>query len=51
MILTGLDEESDSTNEEMPPLKPLEPQEVAAQQGEVWLCDRLNAAALSCPRR
>ena len=25
VILTGLDEESDSTNEEMPPLEPLEP--------------------------
>ena len=24
VILTGLDEESDSTNEEMPPLEPLE---------------------------
>ena len=38
MILTGLDEESDSTNEEMPPLEPLEPLEGAAQLGEVWLC-------------
>ena len=27
VILTGLDEESDSTNEEMPPLEPLEPLE------------------------
>jgi len=35
VILTGLDEESDSTNEEMPPLEPLEG---AAQLGEVWLC-------------
>ena len=38
VILTGLDEESDSTNEEMPPLEPLEPLEGAAQLGEVWLC-------------
>ena len=38
VILTGLDEESDSTNEEMPPLEPLEPREGAAQLGEVWLC-------------
>ena len=37
MILTGLDEESDSTNEEMPPLEPLEPLEGAAQLGVVWL--------------
>ena len=36
VILTGLDEESDSTNEEMPPLEPLEPLEGAAQLGEVW---------------
>ena len=35
VILTGLDEEGDSTNEEMPPLEPLEG---AAQLGEVWLC-------------
>ena len=35
VIVTGLDEESDSTNEEMPPLEPLEG---AAQLGEVWLC-------------
>ena len=35
VILTGLDEEGDSTNEEMPPL---EPPEGAAQLGEVWLC-------------
>ena len=38
VILTGLDEESDSTNEEMPPLEPLEPLEGAAQLGEGWLC-------------
>ena len=37
VILTGLDEESDSTNEEMPPLEPLEPLEGAAQLGVVWL--------------
>ena len=35
VILTGLDEEGDSTNKEMPPLEPLEG---AAQLGEVWLC-------------
>ena len=35
VILTGLDEEGDSTNKEMLPLEPLEG---AAQLGEVWLC-------------
>ena len=35
VILTGLDEEGDSTNKEMPPLEPLEG---AAQLGEVLLC-------------
>ena len=35
VILTGLDEEGDRTNEEMPPLEPLEG---AAQLGEVSLC-------------
>ena len=34
MILTGLDEEGDSTDDEMPPLEPLEG---AAQLGVVWL--------------
>ena len=34
VILTSLDEEGDSTDEEMPPLEPLEG---AAQLGEVWL--------------
>ena len=34
VILTGLDEEGDSTNKEMPPLEPLEG---AAQLGVVWL--------------
>ena len=38
MWLRVEDEESDSTNEEMPPLEPLEPLEGAAQLGEVWLC-------------
>ena len=42
MILTGLDEESDSTNEEMPPLEPLEPLEGAAQLGEVWLLSLIH---------
>ena len=36
MILTGLDEEGDSTDDEMP-LPPLEPLEGAAQLGVVWL--------------
>ena len=35
VILTGLDEEGDSTDDEMPPLEPLEGE---AQLGEVWLC-------------
>ena len=35
VILTGLDEKGDSTDDEMPPLEPLEG---AAQLGEVWLC-------------
>jgi hypothetical protein len=34
LILTGLDEEGDSTDDEMPPLEPLEG---AAQLGVVWL--------------
>ena len=34
VILTGLDEEGDSTDDEMPPLEPLEG---AAQLGVVWL--------------
>ena len=54
VILTGLDEESDSTNEEMPPLEPLEPLEGAAQLGVVWLrghgkdgCDPATSAKLA----
>ena len=33
-LMTGLDEEGDSTDDEMPPLEPLEG---AAQLGVVWL--------------
>ena len=48
-VIPSLDEGGDSTDDEMPPLEPLEG---AAQLGEVWLCGyRLNAAALSCPLR
>ena len=51
VILTGLDEESDSTNEEMPPLEPLEPLEGAAQLGEVWLCghEKTDVIPSPCP--
>ena len=45
MILTGLDEETDSTNEEIPPLEPLEPLEGAAQREarlDVGLLDRTS---------
>ena len=52
VILTGLDEEGDSTDDEMP-LPPLEPLEGAAQLGVVWLrghgkggCDPLVMPAL-----
>ena len=51
VILTGLDEEGDSTSEEMPPLEPLEG---AAQLGVVWLrghgkdgCDPATSAKLA----
>ena len=47
VILTGLDEESDSTNEEMPPLEPLEG---AAQLGEVWLCGHEKTDVIPSPR-
>ena len=50
VILTGLDEESDSTNEEMPPLEPLEPLEGAAQLGEVWLCGHEKTDVIPSPR-
>ena len=50
VILPGLDEEGDSTDDEMPPLEPLEG---AAQLGVVWLrghgkdgCDPLVMPAL-----
>ena len=50
VILTGLDEEGDSTDDEMPPLEPLEG---AAQLGVVWLrghgkdgCDPTTSAKL-----
>ena len=49
VILTGLDEEGDSTDDEMPPLEPLEG---AAQLGVVWLrghgkdgCDPTTSSA------
>ena len=58
VILTGLDEESDSTNEEMPPLELLEPLEGAAQLGVVWLrghgkggCDPTTSAKLALQLR
>ena len=51
VILTGLDEEGDSTDDEMPPLEPLEG---AAQLGVVWLrghgkdgCDPATSAKLA----
>ena len=44
--MTGLDEESDSTNEEMPPLEPLEPRVLNGELGEarldVGLLDRTS---------
>ena len=51
VILTGLDKESDSTNEEMPPLELLEPLEGAAQLGEVstWGCSTGHRYLSSCP--
>ena len=47
VLLTGLDEEGDSTNEEMPPLEPLEG---AAQLGEVWLCGHEKTDVIPSPR-
>jgi hypothetical protein len=51
VILTGLDEEGDSTDDEMPPLEPLGG---AAQLGVVWLrghgkdkCDPITSAKLA----
>ena len=55
VILTGLDEEGDSTDDEMPPLEPLEG---AAQLGVVWLrghgkdgCDPTTSAKLALQLR
>ena len=55
VILTGLDEEGDSTDDEMPPLEPLEG---AAQLGVVWLrghgkdgCDTTTSAKLALQLR
>ena len=55
LILTGLDEEGDSTDDEMPPLEPLEG---AAQLGVVWLrghgkdgCDPTTSAKLALQLR
>ena len=55
VILTGLDEEGDSTDDEMPPLEPLEG---AAQLGVVWLrghgkdeCDPITSAKLALQLR
>ena len=47
VILTGLDEEGDSTDDEMPPLEPLEG---AAQLGEVWLCGHEKTDVIPSPR-
>ena len=55
VILTGLDEEGDSTDDEMPPLEPLGG---AAQLGIVWLrghgkdgCDPTTSAKLALQLR
>ena len=50
MILTGLDEEGDRTNEEMPPLEPLEGAAQLARCGVVAMkdgCDPITSAKLA----